>query len=283
MFIFEGGKMVNLKIDYVPALYKIFDEILVNAADNMMRAKGMDLIEVEIDKEQGCISVLNNGTGVPVQIHKEQNCYVPEMIFGQLLTSDNYNDDEKKVVGGRNGYGAKLTNVFSKKFIVETVDKGVGKKFKQVYTNNMSQKSTPEVTAYSGAEFTKITFWPDFARFGMTGLDSDIVGLMSKRVYDIAGSTSKRCRVKLNGNLLPICCFEDYVGFFLKDAQGPAGEPAPCVYERCSDRWEIAVSLTDNTFQQVSFVNSIATVKGGTHVAHVSDQLIEAILKVVKG
>jgi DNA topoisomerase-2 len=284
LFVFENGRMVNLKIDYVPALYKIFDEILVNAADNMMRdPKGMDLIEVNINKEQGFISVMNNGKGVPVQIHKEHKCYVPEMIFGQLLTSDNYDDNEKKMTGGRNGYGAKLTNVFSKKFVVETADKSIGKKFKQVFQNNMTEKAAPEVTPYSGQEFTRITFWPDFARFGMKGLDKDIVGLMSKRVYDIAGTTAKKCKVVLNGNQIPVRCFEDYVTFFLKDHPGPAGEPAPCVYEKVSDRWEIAATLTDSAFQQVSFVNSIATVKGGTHVVHVTDQMVEAILKVVKG
>jgi len=109
MFVFDDkkGEIVHRKIDYVPALYKIFDEILVNAADNSMRdPKGMDLIDVTIDKEAGCISVMNNGNGIPVVMHKEHNCYVPELIFGHLLTSDNYDDNEKKVTGGRNGYGA---------------------------------------------------------------------------------------------------------------------------------------------------------------------------------
>merc|ERR1719326_2018459 len=104
----------------------------------MMRDKSMDTIDVVINKSEGFISVMNNGKGVPVQIHKEQKVYVPEMIFGQLLTSDNYNDDEKKVTGGRNGYGAKLTNVFSQKFIIETADKLAKKKFMQVYENNMT-------------------------------------------------------------------------------------------------------------------------------------------------
>merc|ERR1719159_953803 len=152
----------------------------------MRDPKGMDLIEVNINKQQGSISIMNNGKGVPVQIHKEHKCYVPELIFGQLLTSDNYDDNERKVTGGRNGYGAKLTNVFSKKFIVETADKSVRKKFEQVFEKNMTQKHPAKVTDYTGSEFTRITFWPDFARFGMKGLDNDIVGLMTKRVYDVA-------------------------------------------------------------------------------------------------
>lgn len=74
----------------------------------------------------------NNGKGIPVAHHKVENMYVPEMIFGTLLTSSNYNDDERKVTGGRNGYGAKLCNIFSTRFTVETSDRQHKKKFKQV-------------------------------------------------------------------------------------------------------------------------------------------------------
>ncbi|CAJ1376690.1 unnamed protein product [Effrenium voratum] len=282
MWVFDEakGQMVYRKIDYVPALYKIFDEILVNAADNSKRDSKMDLIEVNIDRQLNCISVLNNGQGIPVQIHKEHKCYVPELIFGHLLTSDNYDDNEKKVTGGRNGYGAKLTNVFSKKFIIETVDKSSKKKFTQVFERNMNHKNAPVVTDCTSKEYTKVTFWPDFPRFGMTGLDNDICSLLMKRVYDIAASTAKHIKVALNGKQLPIRSFEDYCRFFLKTA---GDDSSPCIYEKCSDRWEVAFSLSDGNFSQVSFVNSINTIKGGTHVSHVSDQVVEAILKVVKG
>jgi len=284
MWVFDEakGRMVFRKIDFVPALYKIFDEILVNAADNSKRDAKMDLIDVTIDRQLNCITVMNNGSGIPVQIHKEHKCYVPELIFGHLLTSDNYDDNEKKVTGGRNGYGAKLTNVFSKKFVIETVDKSNKKKFTQVFTKNMTQKDAPVVTdCKSQSEYTKVTFFPDFPRFGMNGLDNDICSLMMKRVYDIAASTSKQIKVVLNGKQLSIRSFEDYVRFFLQSATDGSG--GPCIYEKCSDRWEVAFSLSDGNFNQVSFVNSINTIKGGTHVAHVSDQVVEAILKVVKG
>ena len=110
-------------ITFVPALYKIFDEIIVNAADNYQRSRTMDLIKVEIDQEEGFVSVLNTGKGIPVEIHKVKGVYVPEMIFGHLLTGSNYDDTEQRVTGGRNGYGAKLTNIFSRKFVVECADK----------------------------------------------------------------------------------------------------------------------------------------------------------------
>lgn len=82
--------------------------------------------------ESNTISVWNDGRGIPIEMHKEQKVFVPTLIFGQLLTSSNYNDSEKKVTGGRNGYGAKLCNIFSTKFVVETCSSDSGKKFKQV-------------------------------------------------------------------------------------------------------------------------------------------------------
>lgn len=129
------------EVSYVPALYKMFDEVLVNAADNFQRDRKMNLLKVEVNQEEGYITVLNNGKGIPVEMHKEYNMYVPELIFGHLLTGSNYDDDEKKVVGGRNGYGAKLANIFSKKFIVECGDSKMGLKFKMTWTHNMTQHS----------------------------------------------------------------------------------------------------------------------------------------------
>lgn len=111
------------ELEFVPGLYKIFDEIIVNAADNYQRGANMTYIKVDIDQERGLISVKNDGKCIPVEIHKEEKCYVPDLIFGHLLTGSNFNDDQKKVTGGRNGYGAKLANIFSTLFIVECGDK----------------------------------------------------------------------------------------------------------------------------------------------------------------
>lgn len=103
------------------------------------------------------------------------------------------------MTGGRNGFGAKLANIFSNEFIIETGDKR-GKYFKQTFFNNMSSKADPYVGANaSGEDFTKVSFKPDLRKFNMTHLDDDIVALMTKRVYDLAGVTDAKVRVKLNG------------------------------------------------------------------------------------
>lgn len=185
----ESESMIQKQIDYVPGLYKIFDEILVNAADNKQRDKKMDCIKIEINSEENVISVWNNGQGIPVVMHKDEKMYVPTMIFGHLLTSSNYNDEEEKVTGGRNGYGAKLCNIFSTKFTVETATQEYKSQFKQTWGSNMSKASEPKIKSFSGDDFTKITFSPDLAKFKMEKLDEGIVGLMSRRAYDVAAST----------------------------------------------------------------------------------------------
>ena len=130
---------------------------------------------------------MNNGRGIPIEMHKEHGVYVPELIFGHMMTSSNYDDDEKKVVGGRNGFGAKLCNIFSSQFTVETAHKK--KKFKMTWTGNMMEKKSPKIGTLSGEDYTKITFRPDLKRFKVDALSDDMVGLFKKRAYDIAGTT----------------------------------------------------------------------------------------------
>ncbi|KAL0271055.1 UNVERIFIED_CONTAM: hypothetical protein PYX00_008283 [Menopon gallinae] len=275
----ESEKMVQRDITYVPGLYKIFDEILVNAADNKQRDKKMDLIKIDIDPENNTISVWNNGKGIPVVEHKDEKMYVPTLIFGHLLTSSNYNDEEEKVTGGRNGYGAKLCNIFSTKFTIETASREYKRKFKQTWGNNMTKTSDPKVTDFMGEDFTKVTFSPDLSKFKMTHLDKDIVDLMSRRAYDVAAST-RGVKVVLNGKTLPVKSFKDYVELYTRGKEDEAGNPIKIIYENVNERWEVAVAMSDNDFQQVSFVNSIATTKGGRHVDHVTEMIVKKLLEV---
>lgn len=281
-----AGRMVQREISYVPGLYKIYDEILVNAADNKQRDPKMNCIRIDINPETNTISVQNNGKGIPVVMHKEENMYVPTMIFGHLLTSSNYNDDEQKVTGGRNGYGAKLCNIFSDKFVVETASREYKKCFKQTWISNMSKAAEPKIADFRGEDYTKVTFCPDLKKFKMERLDEDIVALMSRRAYDVAAS-SRGVAVYLNGERLGVKSFKDYIDLYMKDASDDSGTPMKIVYENVSERWEIACALSERGFQQVSFVNSIATTKGGRHIDHVVDavikQLIETLNKKNKG
>ncbi|KAK9767393.1 DNA topoisomerase 2 [Basidiobolus ranarum] len=283
MWVFDSttNRMAYKEIEIVPGLYKIVDELLVNAADNKIRDPSMSTIRVNIDTETNTISVYNDGRGIPIEIHKEEGVYVPELIFGHLLTSSNYDDNDKKVVGGRNGYGAKLCNIFSTEFIVETADKSSGKKYKQVFRNNMTEKDKPIITANTKKEeYTKITFKPDLEKFSMDHIDEDLESLLKKRVYDIAGCIkgSKTMKVFLNEERIKVNSFDKYISLYVNNP----GEKGSIILDRCGERWEIGFAVSEDQFQQVSFVNGIATTKGGTHVNYVTDQIVTKLAEYMK-
>lgn len=287
----ETESMVFKEVTIVPGLYKIFDEILVNAADNKIRDPSMKNIRVKIDAENNIIEVMNDGKGIPIEMHTKENMYIPELIFGNLLTSSNYDDDQKKVTGGRNGFGAKLCNIFSTQFEVETADLNMGKLYKQSWTNNMSNVSKPKITTLrTKKEYTKITFRPDLSKFDMDCLDNDLLSVLRRRVYDLCG-TVKNCNIYLNDKRLNISSFKGYVEMYVKAIKERSPEPEPqdgtiknfttIVHEVFNDRWEVAFAVSDGSFNQVSFVNSIATTSGGTHVKYVSDQIINKLVETL--
>ncbi|PAA94319.1 hypothetical protein BOX15_Mlig014497g1, partial [Macrostomum lignano] len=278
MWVYDSTakRMIEREITFVPGLYKIFDEVLVNAADNKQRDPGMSCIRITISKEDNLIEVWNNGKGIPVVEHKKEKLYVPTLIFGHLLTSSNFNDSEKKTTGGRNGYGAKLCNVYSRQFTVETSCKESGKRFQQTWTDNMGKAGEAKIMKNGAEDYTKVSFKPDLTKFGMTELDDDTIALFSRRAFDIAGTCSG-VRVFLNGEKLPVTSFKDYYRLYLTEKE----DKEVAIIK--SGRWELAVCLSNDGFKQVSFVNSIATTKGGRHVDFVCDLLLKRLVDAIDG
>ncbi|KAI2622244.1 type II DNA topoisomerase [Hypomontagnella submonticulosa] len=274
------------KVGFVPGLYKIFDEILVNAADNKQRDPSMTFMKVTIDRANGQITVENNGKGIPVEIHDKEKVYIPEMVFGHLLAGSNFDDNEKKTVGGRNGYGAKLCNVFSTEFILECQDSKNGKRYKQTWRDNMSKMEKAKITSSKSNDFVRVSFKPDWAKFNMPdGIDDDLESLLYRRVYDMAG-TVRGVKVYLNDTVIKLD-FKKYCEMYAKAIarergaeEGTDNGPTVIIEDNKAHRqWEIGFAVSDGSFQQVSFVNSIATTTGGTHVNYIADQICDSLLK----
>ena len=289
-YVIDNGdtpRMIQKELCKVPGEYKIFDEIIVNAHDQWVRMtesikKSPELcpvknIKVNFSKETGEISVYNDGEGIPVTIHETEKVYIPEMIFGSLLTSSNYNDSDLKHVGGKNGYGAKLTNIFSLQFQIETNDRVHGAKFSQVFYDNMKRRDKPKVTKSKTKPFTRISYIPDYKRFKKEGLTDDMIAIITKRTYDLAACTAGQCNVFLNDQKINIRSFEKYIDYFV----GPASQ-TPRAFESVSDRWEVGVCLNDTlTFTQISFVNGILTSRGGKHVEYLANQISKKLAEVI--
>ena len=262
-------QMVREKVPHHPALVKLLDEILVNAFDNRLRhgsKKSTTQIDVVIEPGNGkiepFISVTNNGKGIPVTIHKKEGIYVPEMLFGHLLTGSNFDDsNQKQVTGGRHGYGAKLTNIFSKKFELETLDSVREKKYTQKWENNMRVMHDAEVVSLKekdlpeGGDYTRITFVPDILKVTNGNLHLDVnnaippedYAIMCRRVYDVAGCGGGKLKVTLNGKVLPIFSFRDYIELFR-----PSSSPNIC-YQKINSRWDVGIGLSSSgSFENIS-------------------------------
>ena len=306
LYIYENDKILKKSVNWVPALYKIFDEIIVNAIDNHTRTKRekennlkkmvrvMSKLEVNIDKNTGVISVLNDGEGIEIKkidTEKKKNIYVIELIFGELLTSENFKDGtEKKVTGGKNGYGAKLTNIFSKSFTVESVDRKQKLLYKQTWTENMEKKEEPVITPYKDAPYTKITFLPDYNRFGLDNLTDDLYSIFTKRVYDCAlwfsGNMNIEMKTKKPLNL-PMevylnntkidCVLNNYINLYYN---GDINSNEIIIDS--TNRWEVGIVLSKNhKFMQTSLVNGISTIRGGKHVDNIINQIVKKLNEVV--
>jgi DNA topoisomerase-2 len=285
----KDGKMRYKKFSFIPGLYKCFDEGVVNCRDHYIRLLQkknnkeknivpVTLIDISINKETGIITMINDGNGIDVEKHPEHNIYIPEMIFGHLMTSTNYNKNAKKITGGKNGFGFKLVLIYSTWGRIETVDHIRGKKYVQEFTDNLSKISKPKITKSGKTKpYTKVEFKLDFKRFGIDGFSDDIFNILMKRTYDIAAVTDKSVRVKFNNELLPVRTFEDYINLYI----GPKSETKR-VFEKQS-RFEYGVCLSPlDEFTQVSFVNGVYTMKGGKHVDYIMNQIIKKIVTYIQ-
>ena len=286
--VYDGDKKIIFKqIMLNPGLYKLFDEAIVNCRDHAIRMQTametckpniIPLTNIEISiSDDGTISMLNDGNGIDIEIHPEYNIWIPEMIFAHLRTGTNYNKKEKKIVGGKNGFGSKLIFIWSTYGKIETVDHIRKKKFTQEYLNNLDEKKPPVIKTCNSKPYTKITFKPDYKRLGLENLSSDMIKLFIKRVYDISAVTAKNIKVKYNSEIIPVKTFQNYVDMYIGSK-----DESKRVYEQTDDRWEYAVSISPTEeFSQVSFVNGICTAKGGKHVEYIRDQIIRKLVKYI--
>jgi DNA topoisomerase-2 len=312
----QSKKMILKTIEYIPALYKLFDEVLVNSRDHVVRMiqssavekQNVSYIKVNITDidNGGTITVSNDGDGIDIIKHTEYGIYIPELIFANLRTSTNYNKDEKRTVGGVNGIGVKLVFIWSTYAKIETVDHRRKLKYTQEFRNNLNEISPAVIVPYNGKPYTKITFQPDYVRLGIpAGLTPDFISLFKKRTFDIAGITDhsvKKIKVYYNDTVLSVKNFKNYIDVYLGQSvtntddenmslaststgreEENSSTKVKRVYEENGERWEYAVAVTPTgTFEQVSFVNGIATTKGGKHIEYILGQITRKLSALIE-
>jgi DNA topoisomerase-2 len=277
MYIYDQ-KIIQKDIDYNPALYKLFDEGITNCRDHRVRTEikkqtddSTDVVtSIHIEISNNKITMTNNGDGIDVEEHPTYKIWIPELIFGHLRTSTNYNKDEQKTTGGKNGFGFKLVLIWSTWGEIETVDAKRELKYHQVFENNLDIIHKPKITSCKKKPYTRVSFIPDYKRLGLEGLSDDMLKLFQRRVYDIAGITTKDVKVKYNEEQLPVKDFNQYIQLF--NDEDKVSETQDC--------WGYSVCLSDE-FKQISFVNGIFTSKGGKHVDYIMQQITKKMVAYI--
>ena len=289
----ENKKIVEKTINYIPGLYKLFDEGIVNCRDHVVRMQQLissstnennypvNNINITISND-GIVTLTNDGNGIDISIHPEYKVWIPELIFGHLRTSTNYDKSEKKIVGGKNGFGFKLVLIWSTWGMIETVDAKTGQKYIQEFKDNLNIIEKPKISKCKNKPYTSVSFKPDFKRLGFKeeNFDNDFKQLMIRRIFDIAAVTDKSVKVKYNSQKLDpeIKDFESYVNLYIGSKSDTQR-----VYEKANERWEYFVCLASNEeFTQVSFVNGINTYKGGKHVDYIINQIVKKLTSYIK-
>lgn len=261
----EFNSIEKKNILFNAGFLKLFDEILTNASDHVIRTNNK-VKNIWITISNNSITIKNDGPGIPIA--KKDNIWVPQMLFGELLTGENYNDNEDRYVGGMNGMGACLVNILSKKFIINSSD---GKKtYYQEFLNNLEITNQPIVKTKTVHSYTEITYFPDLEYFNLTEITEDLIAFMRKRAFDI--SIYCKCNVYFNNTLIKIKELKDYAQLHLPNN-------TEFFYEKINDNFELvlAESITDN-FEQCSIVNGISTYKGGTHVDMIMNLVIKRLI-----
>jgi DNA topoisomerase-2 len=270
-FIYSEGRILLKNIVVVPALLRIFVEPLSNAIDNMWRSqeKGTPLKNIKVDITPTTIRVYNDGLTIPIRQVQGEEFYIPEMIFGQLLTSSNYNDKEQRMTSGRNGYGVKLTNIFSREFTITLRDFITGHEYEQKWSDNMKSVTAPCIRKKKcKSGYTIVEWTPDFERFGMEQYSEDMMSLFRRYVIDasMTGAT-----ITLNGEKLKFNGLKSYVPLY-----------SECKEVQYFGNDAVVTPSSDGIHHHTAFANGVHTKIGGTHVDAWSDAIFKPLLKKLR-
>ena len=276
-YIFDSDSELIVKRDsvrYSQGLLRIFVEALSNAIDNVWRSNEADVkctkIKVDIDKESGLTTIWNDGLSIPIEKDKDTGLYNPTLIFGNLLTSSNYDDDEERLTSGRNGLGIKLTNVFSKEFTVSTFDNTTNKTYTKKWSNNMRDSEKEKINKSRKKDpknFTQVSWIPDFERFGVKNYGTNMINILFRYVYDAAMIT--QLPVFLNGKKIHIKNLVEYTKFFKETSDFMHIKHKEC---------EIVLTPSSGSFEHVAFTNGVFNKEGGVHVDSWSESIFRPLM-----
>ena len=271
----ETYKITKKTICSSPGILRIFVEILSNAIDNNQRSREANIastyIKIFVNKETGETSIVNDGDFIPIEMNLQEKMYNHTLIFGNLLSGSNFDDEnQERLLSGLNGIGGKCTNIFSKQFTVNAVDPTNKLSFEQTWTNNMKNPNEPIIKSTKLIKaFTNITYFPDFARFGLEGYTDDIVSQYMKLALDTAVLT--KLKVYFNDILIPVNNLSSYAKLY----DCPTDDEMLLIKTQNSE----VVLTPSSEYEAITFVNGIFTKDGGVHLDAWSEALFRPLVE----
>ena len=280
----DKTKMIQKQVTFTEGFIRLFIEVVSNSIDNVWRSQEFGIpckfIKINISKEEQTFKVMNDGKTIPIEKHKTEDVYIPELIFGSFLTSSNYDDTEERKTSGRNGIGGTCANLFSKVFEIECFHPDVGI-YKQKWKNNMDWQSSHEIdkvkshfpkTIDTGKNgYTSVSWKPELHRFDMTEIDEDTMSVLEKYIVDVAMLVSRYgVKVYYNDEEIEMKGYKDYIKYYFDEF--------PEEYIIISEKENTCIICPFYEYTQISFVNGIPTKDGGVHVDAWCEQLFRPLL-----
>lgn len=249
-------------------LHHLVYEIVDNAIDEAL-AGYCDRIDVSINPDNS-ITVADNGRGIPVGLHPKAGVPAVEVIFTVLHSGGKFGGSGYKVSGGLHGVGASVVNALSEWLEVEIcID---GKKYKQRYERGKVASPLQEIGT-SQSRGTKVTFLPDKEIFEETVYDYEVLvqrlremAFLNKNVRiilsDLRQEEQKTQEFHYEGGI------KEFVEYLNKLKDPVYNEVFYCEGERNGVYVEVAFQHNSTYTESIySFVNTITTPEGGTHLA----------------
>lgn len=269
-YIYENGKIVLKDIPQIPALLKLFDEIVSNSLDEAIRTgfKYATKIKIEFAEDLGTVSVEDNGRGLPIELNEQLKKWTPEVIFTHLKAGSNFDDTNKDMLVGQYGVGGSLVPIFSRKFSIDTANGQ--KRYTQTFENHLAIKRKPQIVDCKD-NYTLVTYTPNYDYFNVSDeVKENLASLYYKRVKDLAFAYPE-ITFWFKGEKIRVPKLEGFV------------EQIHHVYEANEvSNGRVAIFYSDTEFQQMSFVNGAYTSRGGTHVDYATNKIIEHIRAFLK-
>ena len=246
-------------------LHQLVEEIVDNSIDEAMVGY-CDRIEVSINLD-GSFTVLDNGRGIPVDLHADENKSGVEIVMTYLHAGGKFDKKTYKVSGGLHGVGASVVNAVSEWCEVEVMKDG--HTYRQRYQRGVPTTGL-EVLRKNKKRGTKTTFKPDSQIFETTEFDFDTIALRLRELAFLNNNVTLTITDQGNQRSHKFQ-FKGGIVSFVKylDENRTALHPRPIYFQRRRDSIEVEIAMqyngsyTENIF---IYVNNIRTTEGGTHL-----------------